>query len=198
MYTVIGTPLSRAGRVIWMLEELGQSYAHISARPHDDAAKRYNPSGKIPVLLDGEDVVLDSVAICQFLADKHGQFTAAAGTIERAQQDSFTQFGADDLETPLWTAAKNSFVLPAELRVKAIKPTCKWEFARSLETLAVRLGDRTYVMGDAFCVADVVIGQCLLWSRAAKFDPPPAPISAYLERLIARPGFQRARAKGIA
>lgn len=198
MYTLIGTPLSRAGRVIWMLEELGQDYEHISARPHDDAVKHYNPSGKVPVLLDGTDVILDSVAICQYLADKHGRFTAAAGTVDRAKQDSFTQFGADDLETPLWTAAKNSFVLPVERRVKAIKPTCKWEFARSLETLSSRIGDRTYVMGESFTIADIIIGQCLLWSRAAKFDPPPAPIAAYLERLTSRPGFQKAKAKGIA
>jgi len=198
MYTVIGVPQSRAGRVIWMLEELGEAYDHIPARPHDEAVKRYNPSGKIPVLLDDMEVVLDSVAICQYLADKHGRLTTPPGTIARARQDSFTQFGADDLETPLWTATKNSFVLPAEWRVKAIKPTCNWEFGRALETLSRRLGDRPFVMGDEICVADIIIGQCLLWSRAAKFDPPPEPVAVYLERLTARPAFQRAKAKGIA
>ncbi len=65
------------------------------------------------------DAVFDSVAICQFLADRHGHLTFKAGTIERAHQDSFTQFAVDDIESALWTAAKHTFVLPEEYRVPA-------------------------------------------------------------------------------
>ena len=59
---------------------------------------RLNPRGRVPVLKDGEHDIIDSVAICQYLADKHGKLTFAAGTIQRAHQDSFTQFAVDDVE----------------------------------------------------------------------------------------------------
>ena len=55
MYKVIGATKSRAMRVMWMLEELGQPYEHVPCGPRSDAAKQYNPSGKIPALVDGDD-----------------------------------------------------------------------------------------------------------------------------------------------
>ena len=92
MYKLIGTPKTRAIRVLWMLEELGAEYTLDPVAPRSDEARAYNPSGKVPMLQVGDDVIIDSVAICQYLADVHGKFTAQAGTIERALQDSWTQF----------------------------------------------------------------------------------------------------------
>jgi glutathione S-transferase len=62
MYTVIGATKTRAFRVMWMLEELGQDYIQIDAGPRSEEALKYNPSGKIPALLDGDDILTDSVA----------------------------------------------------------------------------------------------------------------------------------------
>ena len=132
MYTVIGSLKTRAIRVAWMLEELGQPYTIEAIRPRDPAVAALNPSGKVPVLKDGANVLLDSTAICQYLADKHGALTFPAGTIERAHQDSFTQFALDELDATLWVAAKHTFVLPAELRVEAVKAACKFDFERAL------------------------------------------------------------------
>ena len=111
MYTVIGSPKTRAIRVIWMLEELGVPYSLDPVPPRDAKLAAINPSGKVPILKDGGDYVIDSVAILQYLADKHGKITNTAGTIARAHQDSWTHFAADDVEYGLWTAAKHKFVL---------------------------------------------------------------------------------------
>ncbi len=164
MYTLIGSLKTRAFRVAWMLNELGVPFDLDPVRPRDAAASALNPSGKVPVLIDGPHAIIDSVAICQYLADKHAQFTFRAGTIERAWQDSFTQFAVDDLESPVWTHAKHTFVLPAELRVDAVKAACRYDFDRAVETLAKRLGEKTYVMGDAFTVPDLLIAHCLNWA----------------------------------
>jgi len=90
MYKLIGTPVARPFRVLWALEELGLDYEVVPAPPRSDEALQYNPSGKVPVLVEDDDIVIDSVAIVQYLADKHGNLTYPAGTIERAKQDSFT------------------------------------------------------------------------------------------------------------
>ena len=153
-----------------------------------------NPSGKIPCFMDGDDVILDSVAIIQYLADKHGLLTYPAGTIERARQDGFTQFANDEMDGTLWTAARNSFILPEDKRVPAIKPTLRWEYLQSMKTLAERLGKREYLMGDTFTVADIITAHCGTWARTAGFESGQPVIEAYIERATARPAYKRALA----
>ena len=195
MYTIVGTPRTRAMRVMWLLEELGEAYEINPAQPRSGEMCRYNPSGKIPALVvrqDGaETVLVDSVAICTWLADSHGQFTFPAGTLDRARQDSFTQFGVDELEGALWTAAKNTFALPEDIRVPEVKRACAFEFANGLKTLETRLGDGPFVMGETFTIADIIIGHCSGWAVVAKFDlPKEGPLYDYFKRLRERPAFK--------
>jgi glutathione S-transferase len=194
-YTVIGAPRSRAMRVLWMLEELGQPYAHVPAAPRSPEIRAVNPAGKIPALKVGDETLLDSVAIVQFLADRHAAFTAPAGTLARARQDGFTQFCVDEVEGPLWTAGKHSFVLPEALRVPQVKETARAEFAAAMATLERRLGDGPFVMGDQFTVPDLLLGHCAGWAVAAKFDLPSGAVGAYFDRLRARPALKRAMEK---
>ena len=84
MYTVIGTVKSRALRVIWMLEELDVQFDHIAAPPQSEGVIQVSPSGKVPVLVEDGVPITDSTAILQYLADKHGQFTHPAGTLDLA------------------------------------------------------------------------------------------------------------------
>lgn len=193
MYKLIGSKKSRAFRVLWMLEELEVPYEYVAASPRSDEVRALNPSGKIPCLMDGDEVLIDSVAIIQYLADKHGKLTYPAGTIDRAKQDSFTQFANDEMDGTLWTAARNSFILPEEKRVPAIKDTLKWEFLRSMKVLAERLGDRKYLMGDTFTVADILIVHCGTWARNAKFEIGQPSVEAYFDRVIDRPAWKRAQ-----
>ncbi len=139
MYKVIGGLKTRAFRVIWMLEELGQPYELIPAAPRSDEAKAYNPTGKVPALMDGDELLTDSVAIMQYLADKHGMLTAPAGTIARARQDAMLFWLIDEFDAILWAAAKHSFVWPKDMRVPEIKDSLKAEFGRAAATLAERL-----------------------------------------------------------
>ncbi|MCV0425508.1 MAG: glutathione S-transferase family protein [Roseibium sp.] len=191
MYKVIGFPRTRCMRVLWLLEELGEPYELTPAMPQSEPVLAVTPDGKVPILVEGDTAITESVAICTYLADKHGSFTFPSGTLDRARQDSFTQFGVDVLEGALWTAAKNTFILPEEVRVPAIKEVCKLEFSRGLKTLERRLGDGPYVMGDTFTIADIVIGHCSGWAIAAKFDiPGDGPVYDYFKRLRERPGFK--------
>lgn len=195
MYTLIGHPRSRAMRVLWMLEELGETYDYDPAPPQSPAILAVNPSGKIPALKVDDTVLTDSVAILTFLADSHGKLTFPAGTLARAHQDAFTQFCVDEVEGALWTAGKHSFVLPEALRVPAIKATCRFEFDRAMTTLAGRLGDMDFVMGDTFTVPDLLLGHCAGWAEAAKFDLPGGRLGAYFARLRARPALAAAMAR---
>ncbi len=196
MYTVLGGIRSRAFRVLWMLEELGQPYEHIAAPPRSDDVRKHNTSGKIPVLLDGEAALTDSTAILQYLADKHDELTFPAGSIDRAHQDGITHFVLDELDALLWTASRHSFILPEEHRVPAVKDSLKWEFETSLARLAERLGDGPFLMGETMTVPDIIASHCCGWAIVAKFPMQNDVVNAYAERMRARPAYQRTSALG--
>lgn len=191
MYTVIGSASSRAFRVLWMLEELGAPYEHVAAKPRSETVVALNPSGKVPVLVEDGETISDSTAIIQYLADKHGRLTSSAGTLARARQDSMTHMLLDEIDACLWTAARHSFILPAEMRLSAIKDSLKWEFARSQQSVSVRLGDSPFLMGEAMTVPDIILTHCGHWARRAGFEITAPNLIDYLGRMMSRPGWQK-------
>jgi len=195
MYTVIGTVSSRAARVLWMLEELGEPYEHIPAPPRSEGVTAFNPAGKVPVLVEDGTPITDSTAIIQYLADKHGKLTHPAGTLDRARQDSLTQFLLDEFDAALWMAARHSFVLPEELRHAAIKNTLRWEFERSQRTLVHRMGDGPFLMGERMTVPDIILTHCGNWALSAKFPIVEHRLTEYLDRMRQRPAYHRAMAR---
>jgi len=194
MYTVVGATKSRAFRVMWMLEELGQDYTQIDAGPRTPEATKYNPSGKIPALVDGDDVLTDSVAIMTYLGDKHGMLTAPAGTPARARQDAMTFWLIDEMDAILWTYAKNSFIFPEDQRVPAIKDNLKAEFARNMDLLAERIKG-PFLMGDQMTHADILAVHCLNWSIGAGFPRANDTVGKWAAGLRDRDAFKAAQAK---
>jgi glutathione S-transferase len=191
-YTVIGTRTSRAFRVLWMLEELGEPFEHIAAAPRSEGVTPFNPAGKVPVLIDNGTPITDSTAIIQYLADKHGKFTHPAGTLDRARQDSLTQFLLDEFDAALWMAARHSFILPEELRMASIKDSLKWEFERSQKTLMDRFSEGPFLMGEGMTVPDIILTHCGNWALSAKFPITQHRLSDYLAMMRDRPAFKRA------
>ncbi len=193
MYKLIGSPKTRAFRVLWMLEELGVRYEVDPASPQSDTMRAVNPSGKVPALLADGEVIIDSTAICQFLADRHGKFTFPAGSIQRGLQDSWTHFALDDVDSVLWFNAKNTFILPEELRSDKARDACRYEFDKSMKVLEERLGDNTYVMGDDFTVPDFLLGHCAGWAvNGAGWTIAPKTVADYVERVRSRPACLKA------
>jgi glutathione S-transferase len=193
MYKVIGKVQSRAFRVLWMLEEIGQPYELIEAAPRSPEVVALNPSGKVPVLVDGDATLLDSTAIITYLADKHDKLTYPAGTIERARQDALTHATLDEVDAVLWTGARHSFILPEDKRVPEVKPSLKWEFARNLDLMADRF-EGPFLMGDTMTIADIVLTHCLNWAYGAKFPVENEKMLAYAKAMRARDAFKRAQA----
>ncbi len=199
MYTLIGSPQTRAFRVVWCLEELGleqgKDYEIVPVMPGGDDIKTVNPSGKVPALKVGDDIIIDSVAICQFLADRHSGLTFPAGSIERAQMDSWIHFAADEVDHACWVWAKHDWIYPEGLKAENVKPACALEFKKAMQHLEERLGDNKYVMGDTFTIPDILLGQCAGWATGmCKFEIPEGKVSEYFDRVRSRDAFKRAMA----
>lgn len=196
MLKVVGSTRSRTLRVLWMLEELGQDYEHVSAPPRSPDVVAVNATGKVPVLVVDNTPITDSTAILTYLADAHGALTFPAGTLERARQDSLTQFLLDEFDSALWMAARHSFILPEELRESAIKKSLKWEFEKSQKVLVSRMGSGPFLMGERMTVPDIILTHCGTWAQVARFPISEPALADYLGRMMQRPALQKAMGLG--
>lgn len=191
MYKLIGSPKTRAARVMWCLEELGADYEIEALFPRDPKVAAVNPTGKIPVLIDGDLAVPDSVAILLHLSDKHGALTFPVGTPERARMYAVIQFAVDEIEGALWTGAKHSFVLPEDLRaLEAIKPALHHDFTKAMATLEKIVGDGPFACGETFTIADIILGHLSGWAKASGFPMPEGPVADYFARVRGRDGWK--------
>ena len=190
MYEVFGTVRSRAFRVIWALEELNQDYKlHIEA-PHSDVVLALNPTGKTPVLRDGDDIITDSTVIMNHLADKHGDLTAPAGTIERAHQDALTLKLIDEVDAVLWINTRNNFAFPEDKRVAGLEPTMHWDFEQSIKNV-MQLKKGPYLLGDGLTVPDILLTTCGNWASDVGFPVDNPEFQNYRLEISKRAAYQK-------
>ncbi|AGT10448.1 glutathione S-transferase [Paracoccus aminophilus JCM 7686] len=178
-----------------MLEELGVPYEHVAESPQSEGVATLNPAGRGPILIVDGTPISDSTAILTFLGDRHGALCHLPGSLPRARQDSRTQFLLDEFDAALWLAARHSFILPEDLRLAAIKNTLRWEFERSQKTLANRMAEGDFLMGDRMTLPDFILTHCLTWALAAKFPIIEHRLTDYLDRMRARPAYDAARSR---
>ena len=191
MYKVIGPVKSRSFRVFWMLEEMGIPYEQLTALPHSEAVNKYNPSGKVPVLLDGDAVITDSNAIMSYLADKHGMMTEKPGTIARAHQDATLHQIIDEIDALLWVASRSSLGLKRLENFASIRHIFELEYEQNIERLAKKIKG-PFLMGEQLTVPDFVLGHCGGWAYVAKFPCHNAKFKIYLKKIRSLPSYQAA------
>lgn len=198
--TLYGYRSGRTLRVLWAMEEVAAEFKYVEVDLKRGEGRQpsflsINPAGKVPVLIDGEQVITESAAICMHLADKYpaSGLLPPAGTSARSACYESISIVITELDAPLWTIAKHRFALPKEKRVPAAIDTAIWEFCVAADVLAARLGTRYYLCGDSFTVADILAGHTLLWARSARISWTSPQLGMYLERLLQRPALMRAR-----
>ncbi len=194
MYTVYSMPKTRGTRVAWTLEELGIDYRYITHTPRDPEVKQLNPVRKLPILDHDGFVLTESAAICTYLADQHPEsgLSPEPRTQKRAEFDAWNFYLMTDLEAPLWTHSKNSYLYPEKIRVPEVLSACENEFERSVNALHAKLGNREYLLGDCFTVSDILCGHCLIWARNINFKIKAQNVNEYVDRISARRALKRA------
>ena len=191
MYKLIGLVKSRAFRVLWLLEELGLPYEHLNAGPHSEEVLRYNPSGKVPVLIKGDAVITDSTAIMTYLADKHDGLTANAGTVERAQQDAILHQILDEIDAVLWAAFRRSLGLSNMKDADTIREALEREYKSNIDRIMKQIKG-SYLTGEEVTIPDLVLTHCGGWAFVAKFPTDDVDFKEYLKLMRARPAYKRA------
>lgn len=191
MLQLYGYGRSRWVRPLWMLRELAVDFEAIevdrAAGDLDTAAFRaLNPTGKVPVLVDGGVAIHESGAILQYLGDRFGRLIPPAGTPARGQHDAWMFQVATELEQPLWQLHRqiNKGQGPPDL--VALE---EGRFALAAAPFEARLAQAAHLCGDAFTAADIMFAHLLTWQVAQPLLPAFPALCAYRDRLMARPAY---------
>jgi glutathione S-transferase len=199
MVTVYSAPNTRAIRVIWVLEEIGAK-SDIRSMPYPPRrhAPDYfavNPTGMVPLLIDGEVRLSESMAICDYIATKHSSpLVVPTDDPERPQFLQWLWYGESTLMTPL---SRLNIVRQVERKgapeVDAIIAGARDHVGERLKMLEQRLEGRDFLAAGRLTLADVSVSYPLHLVGMLGVDNLLGPRSAaYRERLRARPAYQRA------
>ena len=178
-------PQSRAVIAKWMLDECGAQYEIVAI----DFAKRehkapeflqINPAGKLPALVDGDAKIFEGTAICLYLGDKFPQANLAPkiGSPERGRYLSLMVYATSQLEPAMGDAL---------LKVDHLPQRGWTDFATAQDVVEGELGKGSYLFGDWFTAADIMIGSMFIWKRIFGAPPGRPVLEAYVDRLLARP-----------
>ncbi|WP_437544133.1 glutathione S-transferase family protein [Sorangium sp. So ce367] len=186
-------PPTRSIRARWTLQELGVDFEAIEvnliAGDHNRPEfRKINPAGKVPVLVDGDFVVTESVAIALYLAEKYPQKRLLPTDLrQRAEVDRWLLFTVTELEQPLWRIARHTSIYPEALRLPADVDLAGREFKDMAAVLEGHMQGRQFVVGDGVTVADLVLAYTLDWGNEAKLLGDCPKLISYMERMYARP-----------
>lgn len=190
-------PFSRAATVIWMLEEVGVPYElrYVDIRKGEQKSApivALNPMGKLPILVDGDEVVTEVAAIGLYLADRYapGRLAPALDARGRGRYLRWSLFAPSVIEPGSMAKMSGWDFKPGQ---------AGWgTHEEMLRAIAVAIGEGPFVLGDTFSMADVIFGGTLRYMlRFGMVEPRPT-FTAYSERLSARPALQRADARNAA
>lgn len=186
---------SRSSIVLWMLEEVGRPYTLkvLDARAGENQQPAYlaiNPMGKVPTLVHEGVVITETGAILCYLADA---FPDAGLTVPIAdpRRGPYLQ----------WLFFLHSCLEPAVLDRMLERPAAPrrmlgyGDFDATMERVAAALTPGPFLLGEPFTAADVAIGSLLDWGSKMGTIPARPAITAYLQRLAARPAWRRAEAR---
>lgn len=222
MLTVHHLETSRSQRVLWLLEELGVPYElrvyrrDPKTRLAPPELKRVHPLGKSPVVTEGDTVVAESGAIIEYLVERYGGQAPAElshleptpGTPERRECRFWMHYAEGSLMN--WLVMKLVFdTIPRQPMPFFVRPVARALCGKVQQTLIgpnvqsaltfmdAHLARHRWFAGDDLTMADFQMSFAVEAALARGGGAAAWPhLSAYRDRMTARPAYQRAVAKG--
>lgn len=187
-------PYSRAGTVVWMLEEVGADYTLkwvdiLAGAQKTPEFLAMNPMGKLPVLDDNGTIVTETAAIGLYLGDRYaaGRLAPALDDPARATYLRWSCFSPSVIEPA--AAARPS---GGEFNAGAVG----WgTYEAMLAATEAAIGKGPWLLGERFTMADTILGATLRFLLMFKMVDAKPVFSDYVARLEARPAFQRSAAR---
>ncbi len=192
-------PNSRAGRILWLLEELELPYElnRMDFHPKDlksDEHRSRHPLGRVPVLEDGDVSIFESGAIVEYVLERHkngGLKPAVDSPLFPAYLQWF-HYCEGMVMPPVNTIVVQTLLLPPDRRDETALGQAQRLLSKSLEPVEQALDGKDYLIGD-FSGADIMLGHaCFMSNRLGCVAGDMVNLKGYIERIAARPAFEKA------
>jgi glutathione S-transferase len=195
---------SRSQRILWLLEELGLPYelkryqrnAETRLAPPELIA--VHPLGKSPVITDGDTTIAESGAIVDYIIRRYGQgkdpaLMPAVGSADYEAYNEWLHYSEGSAMLPLML---NLYVGRLKEAGAPLHPRIESELANHLGYIDRTLAGREFFVGTSLSGADIQMSFVAEMAKMfGKLDPY-RNLAGWLERMHARPAFQRAIGKG--
>ncbi|EEC43669.1 predicted protein [Phaeodactylum tricornutum CCAP 1055/1] len=180
VFHLLGPCWSRTFRCVWMFEELGIPYTLVQeALPVSKLARKYSPTGKVPILLEftspaddtQPDLTLsESVAINTYLGDCYPEsnLVPRPGTRDRALYDQYVCCILSELDSQgLWIHRKHQAMGQYFGYIPDAVSHAQHQFQRfNQQMVSVLKNGGPFLLGNQFTAADVLYVHCLDWSKS--------------------------------
>lgn len=203
-FTLFHAPNSRSVRPRWALEEMGLPYRleRVEFTRGDvggEAFRAINPLQKVPAFKDGDTVILESLAIVEYLITRYGPTPLAVAPDESdyGRYLEWMHFGEATMAMAVNLTLAHTVLLPEAHRDPKVAAWARNQVDHQLAALDKRgLADgRAYLAADRFTAADISLGYMLFLLKIVKqFDGAPDGVRAYFDRLRERPAWVAASA----
>ena len=197
MITVYGE--GRGFRVVWLLEEMGLPYRLrdvdlIAGIENDPEFLAINPGGFIPALRDGDVIMVESIAIMEYLTARYGPTSLAPATQDPAfpAYQQFLHLGEAGLAASIYFVSGARNLAPEGERDNWSARQAMEVFTTRLTLVTRQLQRSPYLAGDQFTAADISVGYALEMARKNVGVALGEVEQAYMQRLRARDGYRRA------
>ena len=199
MLKVHFAPNSRAGRIIWLMEELELEY-EVNVMPFSkeglksDEHRARHALGRVPVLEDGEVMIFESGAIIEYVLTRHkeGGLKPKADSPEFPYYLKWFHYCEGMVMPPMNQIVVQTILLPPERRDENVLKQAKNLLTKSLMMVNANLADKEYLIGD-FSAADLMLGHaCYMSNRMGCVTDEMQHIKDYVARISARPAFKKA------
>jgi len=192
-------PNSRAGRIVWLLEELQLPYEmnRMAFHPKDlksDAHRARHPLGRVPVLEDGDVSIYESGAIIDYVLERHknGGLKPAVNDVRFPNYLQWFHYCEGMVMPAVNTIVVQTVLLPEDRRDATVLAQAQRLLAKSLEPVNTALEAQDYLIGD-FSAADIMLGHaCFMSNRLGCVADEMMHLKAYVAKVTARPAFQTA------
>jgi glutathione S-transferase len=193
MMKLYGFPPTRSIRALWTLRELDVEFEFVNVNLGTGENRQpeflaINPAGKLPVLVDGDFVLTESVAIVLYLAEKYpDKRLLPTERKAKAEVDKWLLFAATELEQPLWRIARHTGLYPKARRLADEIPLARKDFQDMAVVMEEHLKGRQFLVGPAVTVADFVAAYTLDWANEVSLLDALPELRGYMARMYARP-----------
>ena len=199
MLTLHFAPNSRAGRIVWLLEELKLEYNinKMAFNPKDlksDEHRARHPLGRVPVLDDGDVRIYESGAIVEYVIERHKNGGLKPEVSDPLYPDYLQWFHYCEgmVMPPVNTIVVQTLLLPPDRRDETVLGQAQRLLAKALEPVDESLAGRDYLIGG-FSAADVMLGHaCFMSNRLGCVSDEMANLKGYVGRISERPAFKTA------